>query len=174
MAISQGALFPLASVACLENLKTNVCFNDVDLGYRVAFDSVVEAKGETDRSRTSEFAHVHETLLANPNIRGSRENVDRTEHKKELPDHDDDSLLECVRLPAVGWRVEKGKEYRNMRTLVVIEDFLPHHRIELPTPTFSVQNCSRHKCRQASLAIALSSRLNPETLGPRLPLQLLK
>ncbi|KAL6797814.1 hypothetical protein GGI42DRAFT_344599 [Trichoderma sp. SZMC 28013] len=81
-AISQGALFSLASVACLENLKTNVRFNEVYLGYR---DSV--------------FAHVYEAILANQSIRGCRitvsspEDVHQLKYKRKLPDYDYDSLF---------------------------------------------------------------------------------
>ncbi|QYS93041.1 hypothetical protein H0G86_000429 [Trichoderma simmonsii] len=98
-AISQGALFSLASVACLENLKTNVRFNEVYLGYRVDYDSVVEEEGGDNRMKSSEFAHVYETILANPDIRGCRitvsgpDDVDQLKYKKKLPDYDYDSLF---------------------------------------------------------------------------------
>ncbi|KKP02143.1 hypothetical protein THAR02_05774 [Trichoderma harzianum] len=98
-AISQGALFSLASVACLENLKTNVRFNEVYLGYRVDYDSVVEEEGGVNRMKSSEFAHVYETILANRDIKGCRitvsgpEDVDQLKYKKKLPDYDDDSLF---------------------------------------------------------------------------------
>lgn len=98
-AISQGALFSLASVACLENLKTNVRFNEVYLGYRVDYDSVVEEEGGVNRMKSSEFAHVYETILANRDIRGCRitvsgpEDVDQLKYKKKLPDYDYDSLF---------------------------------------------------------------------------------
>ncbi|PNP52417.1 hypothetical protein THARTR1_07021 [Trichoderma harzianum] len=98
-AISQGALFSLASVACLENLKTNVRFNEVYLGYRVDYDSVVEEEGGDNRMKSSEFAHVYETILANRDIRGCRitvsgpEDVDQLKYKKKLPDYDYDSLF---------------------------------------------------------------------------------
>ncbi|KAL6790700.1 hypothetical protein J3E68DRAFT_442956 [Trichoderma sp. SZMC 28012] len=98
-AISQGALFSLANVACLENLKTNVRFNEVYLGYRVDYDSVVEEEGGDNRMKSSEFAHVYETILANSDIRGCRitvsgpDDVDQLKYKKKLPDYDYDSLF---------------------------------------------------------------------------------
>ncbi|KAL7948024.1 hypothetical protein V8C42DRAFT_316435 [Trichoderma barbatum] len=98
-AISQGALFSLASVACLENLKTNVRFNEVYLGYRVDYDSVVEEKGDDNRMKSSEFSHVYEAILANQDIRGCRitvsgpEDINQLKYKKKLPDLDYDSLF---------------------------------------------------------------------------------
>ncbi|KAL7961888.1 hypothetical protein V8C34DRAFT_311743 [Trichoderma compactum] len=98
-AISQGALFSLASVAFLENLKTNVRFNEVHLGYRVDYDSVVEEEGADNRMKFSEFAHVYEAILANQNSRGCRitvsgpEDVHQLKYKRKLPDYDYDSLL---------------------------------------------------------------------------------
>ncbi|KAK4071097.1 uncharacterized protein Triagg1_6464 [Trichoderma aggressivum f. europaeum] len=98
-AISQGALFSLASVACLENLKTNVRFNEVYLGYRVDYDSIVEKEGGDNRMKSSEFAHVYEAILANQDIRACRitvsgpEDVHQLKYKKKLPEYDYDSLF---------------------------------------------------------------------------------
>ncbi|RFU75517.1 nadp-binding [Trichoderma arundinaceum] len=98
-AISQGALFSLASVACLENLKTNVRFNEVYLGYRVDYDAVVKEKGDDNRMTSSEFSRVYEAILANKTIKGCRitvsgpADIDELKYKKKLPDWDYESLF---------------------------------------------------------------------------------
>jgi hypothetical protein len=89
----------LASVACLENRKTNVRFNEVYLGYRVDYDSVVEEKGGDNRMKASEFSRVYEAILADKDIKGCRitvsgpGDVDQLKYKKKLPDYDYDSLF---------------------------------------------------------------------------------
>lgn len=98
-AISQGALFSMANVACLENRKTNVRFNEVYLGYRVDYDSIVEEKGHDIRMTASEFSRVYEAILANSDIKGCRvsvldpDDVDQLKYEKKLPDFDYDSLF---------------------------------------------------------------------------------
>lgn len=90
-AISQGALFSLANVACLENVKTNIRFNEVYLCYRVDFDSVAEKKGTADRIKASDFARVYEGILANKDIDACRVSVlgpgdvDDLKYRKKLP-----------------------------------------------------------------------------------------
>lgn len=90
-AVSQGALYSLASVACLENAKTNIRFNEVYLCYRVDYDSVSEEKGNANCIKASDFARVYEGILANKDITASRvsvfglEDVDDLKHKKKLP-----------------------------------------------------------------------------------------
>lgn len=87
--MSQGALFSMANVACRENAKTNIRFNECYLAARVDFDSVAEAKGGA-QIKASEFALVYEGILANKDIRGCRVSVlgpgdiDLLKYKKKL------------------------------------------------------------------------------------------
>jgi hypothetical protein len=74
-AVSQGALFSLANVACRENADTNVRFNEVFLSYRVDYDAVCDEKGTDNRMRASDFAKVYEGILGNPDIKGTRVTV---------------------------------------------------------------------------------------------------
>jgi len=83
-AVSQGALFSLANVACLENAKTNIRFNEVYLCYRVDFDSVCEEEGTADRIKVSDFARVYEGILANKDIKASRVSILGPEDIKDL------------------------------------------------------------------------------------------
>lgn len=91
-AVSQGALFSMANVACLENANTNIRFNEVYLCYRVDFDAVCEEKGTVDRIRVSDFARVYEGILANKYIKACRvsvygpQDINHLKYKKKLPD----------------------------------------------------------------------------------------
>ena len=93
-AVAQGGLFTLANVACRENRKTNVRFNEVYLCYRVDYDSVAEKMGAANRLKASEFAKVYEKILADESIKGTRISVigkdDVTNFKavKKVADHD--------------------------------------------------------------------------------------
>jgi hypothetical protein len=82
-AISQGALFSMANVACRENAKTNVRFNEVYLACRVDYDSVAEELGG-NRMSTSEFAGNYEEILSRPDISGCRISVLKPEHVRDL------------------------------------------------------------------------------------------
>ena len=83
-AISQGALFSMANVACLENKSTNVRFNEVFLNYRVDFDAVAEQKGASGIIKSSEFARVYESVLANKNIEGCRVSINSPDDVENL------------------------------------------------------------------------------------------
>ena len=74
-AVSQGALFALATVAVRENAKTNIRFNEVMLSCRVDYDSVAEEKGPEGVIKASDFARVYEGILQNKDIRGARVSV---------------------------------------------------------------------------------------------------
>ncbi|KAL2126743.1 hypothetical protein VTI74DRAFT_322 [Chaetomium olivicolor] len=79
--MTQGALFPMATAACRENADTNLRFNEVYLMFRVEVDEVAARHGTT---RASDFAHVYEGILANPEIRSSRIRVDNVDAIKNL------------------------------------------------------------------------------------------
>ncbi|KAI8663348.1 hypothetical protein NCS57_00935400 [Fusarium keratoplasticum] len=68
-AISQGALFSLANVACRELADTNVRFNEVWLAFRVEHDEAAAKHGSIG---SSAFAPHYEQILARPEISASR------------------------------------------------------------------------------------------------------
>jgi hypothetical protein len=80
-AMTQGALFSMATGACRENEKTNVRFNEVYVAMRVEVDEVAAQNGTTS---ASEFSSVYEEILARPEIRGSRVRVAKREDMKDL------------------------------------------------------------------------------------------
>jgi hypothetical protein len=80
-AMTQGALFPMATAAARENESTNVRFNEIYLGYRVEVDEVAAQHGTT---KASDFGNVYELILANPEVRSSRVRVDDLEDLKKL------------------------------------------------------------------------------------------
>ncbi|KAF2670948.1 short-chain dehydrogenase/reductase-like protein SDR [Microthyrium microscopicum] len=80
-AVAQGALFSLANVACRENAKTNIRFNEVYLACRVDYDSVAEGKGVISSSK---FADNYEQILSRPDIKGCRVSVLKPEDIEEL------------------------------------------------------------------------------------------
>lgn len=93
-AVAQGGLFTLANVACRENRKTNVRFNEVYLCYRVDYDSVAEELGEATRMKASYFANVYEKILTDESIKGNRisvlgkDDVVNLKMVKKVADHD--------------------------------------------------------------------------------------
>ncbi len=80
-AMTQGALFPMATAAARENESTNVRFNEIYLRYRVEVDEVAAQHGTT---KASDFGKVFELILANPEVRSSRVRVDDLEDLKKL------------------------------------------------------------------------------------------
>lgn len=92
-AISQGALFSLANVACLENIQTNVRFNELYITCRVDYDKVIDENKYEGRTKASEFGRVYETILKNEDIDACRVSVtgstdlENPEYAKKLPDY---------------------------------------------------------------------------------------
>lgn len=80
-AMTQGALFPMATAAARENQSTNVRFNEIYLAYRVEVDEVAAQNGTT---KASDFGNVFELILASPDVRSSRVRVDDLEDLKKL------------------------------------------------------------------------------------------
>lgn len=74
-AISQGALFSLANVACFELFNTNVRFNEAYLCYRVDYDAVCDEMGTKGRIRASEYARVYEFILHDQTLDACRISV---------------------------------------------------------------------------------------------------
>jgi hypothetical protein len=79
--MSQGALYSLANVACLNNADTNVRFNEIYLGLFVMAGPAAEQFGVLE---SSEFATTYEKILARPDIRGCRVMVCQREDLTEL------------------------------------------------------------------------------------------
>ena len=79
--MTQGALFSLANVACLDNANTNVRFNEVYLGLFVMAGPEAEQYGVM---KASEFAASYEAILARTDIKGSRLIVCKPEDLTEL------------------------------------------------------------------------------------------
>jgi len=67
-ALTQGALYSMASVASRELARTTVRFNEVFLNLRVDFEG-------PNSVRPKEFSYNYELLLQNKNIKGSRVSV---------------------------------------------------------------------------------------------------
>ena len=92
-AVGQGALFSLANVACLENMKTNVRFNELYLSCRVEYDSNIDAENAQGKIKASKFAQVYEKILQDENINGCRvrvitaADIDDVKFEKKLPDY---------------------------------------------------------------------------------------
>lgn len=80
-AMTQGALFPMATAAARENESTNVRFNEIYLGFRVEVDEVAVQNGTT---KASDFGNVYELILANPEVRSSRVRVENLDDLKKL------------------------------------------------------------------------------------------
>jgi hypothetical protein len=70
-AISQGALFSMANVACLKNADTNVRFNEVYICCSVDFDPG-EENGVAADIKVSDFARVYEGILADKDVKACR------------------------------------------------------------------------------------------------------
>lgn len=68
-AISQGAMFSMATAACRDLANTNVRFNEVYLAQRVEVDAVAEQHGTM---KASIFSRVYEKILAKPEVKGCR------------------------------------------------------------------------------------------------------
>ncbi|KAH9225131.1 hypothetical protein K456DRAFT_1852879 [Colletotrichum gloeosporioides 23] len=87
-AISQGALFSMANVACRELADTQIRFNEVYLSFRVDYDSI--AKEKSNSMASSVFAAHYERLLANEGIKGCRisllhaDDVTELKYKRKL------------------------------------------------------------------------------------------
>ncbi|KAL4925734.1 uncharacterized protein BDV17DRAFT_271229 [Aspergillus undulatus] len=80
-AMTQGALFSMATAGARENAETNVRFNEVYLGFRVEVDEDATRNGTTSASN---FAAVYEAILARPEIRSSRVSVNSHEDLKDI------------------------------------------------------------------------------------------
>jgi len=79
--MTQGALYSLANVACLNNADTNIRFNEVYLGLFVMAGAAAEQYGVM---KSEEFAVSYEKILARPDIKGCRVFVCQPEDLKEL------------------------------------------------------------------------------------------
>lgn len=71
-AMTQGALYSMANVACRDNYKTNVRFNEIYLALRVEVD---ESAAKTGAMKASDFAKCYVALLSDTGIRSSRVSV---------------------------------------------------------------------------------------------------
>lgn len=80
-ALTQGALYSMANVACRDNKETNVRFNEVYLTLRVEVDESAE---KTGFFRASTFAETYQEILARPEIRSCRISVLEKEDMKDL------------------------------------------------------------------------------------------
>ena len=79
--MTQGALYSLANVACLDNADTNVRFNEVYLGLFVMAGAAADQFGVM---KSSEFATVYEKILSRPDIKGCRVRVCQPEDLTDL------------------------------------------------------------------------------------------
>jgi hypothetical protein len=70
--MTQGALYSMANVACRDNYKTNVRFNEIYLALRVEVD---ESAAKTGAMKASDFAKCYVALLSDSGIRSSRVSV---------------------------------------------------------------------------------------------------
>ncbi|KAK3172485.1 hypothetical protein OEA41_005807 [Lepraria neglecta] len=79
--MTQGALYSMANVACLDNADTNVRFNEIYLGLFVMAGAAADQFGVM---KASEFAIAYEKILARPDIKGCRVMVCQRENLTEL------------------------------------------------------------------------------------------
>ena len=79
--MSEGALYSMANVACLDNADTNIRFNEIYLGLFVMAGTAADQFGVM---KASEFAIVYEKILARPDIKGCRVMVCQQEDLMEL------------------------------------------------------------------------------------------
>ncbi|KAA8645444.1 hypothetical protein EYZ11_010418 [Aspergillus tanneri] len=79
--ITQGTLFSLANVACLDNADTNIRFNEIYLGWFVMASDAADPYGTM---KSSAFAIAYERILALPDIKGCRVWVCQPEDLREL------------------------------------------------------------------------------------------
>lgn len=68
-AMTQGALFSMATAAARENESTNIRFNEAYLETRVEVD---ESALKTGAMKASDFASAYENILQRDDIRGCR------------------------------------------------------------------------------------------------------
>jgi len=80
--MTQGALYSLVNVACLENADTNVRVNEIYLGMFVMADAA--AAKQYGVMQSSDFAVTYEKILARPDIKGCRMIVCQPEDLKDL------------------------------------------------------------------------------------------
>ncbi|KAM7193139.1 hypothetical protein V8F33_008011 [Rhypophila sp. PSN 637] len=80
-AMTQGALYSMATAAARDNEFTNVRFNEVYLNLRVEVDEVAAKNGTVP---SSTFASVYEQILSRADIRSSRVRVDNLEDMRTL------------------------------------------------------------------------------------------
>jgi hypothetical protein len=71
----------MANVACRDNYKTNVRFNEIYLALRVEVD---ESAAKTGAMKASDFAKCYAALLSDPGIRSSRVSVSGYDDLKNL------------------------------------------------------------------------------------------
>ncbi|EXJ87474.1 hypothetical protein A1O3_04434 [Capronia epimyces CBS 606.96] len=83
-AVSQGALFSLAAVACRELKQTNVRFNEAYLDYRVEYDAECEGEANAWKLKASDYAKVYEQILAREDIKGCRVTVESPKDLEKL------------------------------------------------------------------------------------------
>ena len=79
--MTQGALYSMANVACLDNANTNVRFNEIYLGLFVMAGAAADQFGAL---KSSEFAVTYEKILSRPDIKGCRVMVCQREDLTEL------------------------------------------------------------------------------------------
>lgn len=80
-AMTQGALYSMATAACRDNESTNVRFNEVYLALRVEVDSMAE---QTGMNKASDFAVNYEEILRREDVRSMRVSVFAKEDIREL------------------------------------------------------------------------------------------
>lgn len=80
-AMTQGALYSMATAACRDNESTNVRFNEVYLALRVEVDSMAE---QTGMNKASDFAVNYEEILKREDVRSMRVSVFAKEDIKDL------------------------------------------------------------------------------------------
>ena len=80
-AIRQGALFTMANVACRENVKTNIRFNEVYLAMRVEHDASAKESGAIP---SSDFGRHYEELLKRTDIDACRVSIMKREDIDDL------------------------------------------------------------------------------------------
>lgn len=80
-ALTQGALYSMANVACRDNKDTNVRFNEVYLTLRVEVDESAE---KTGFFKASAFAETYQEILTRSEIRSCRISVFEKEDMKDL------------------------------------------------------------------------------------------
>jgi hypothetical protein len=79
--MTQGALYSMANVACLDNADTNVRFNEIYLGLFVMVDAAADQFGAM---KASEFGIAYEKILESPDIKGCRVMVCKPDDLTEL------------------------------------------------------------------------------------------